>query len=158
MKVDMKFTGGMQIERALAELARGTAKGVGRRALKKELQPVADLANVFWPGSDDRVFKVGSRLTPTQRSGGGRVGRSVINMYVGAPGGANGTPEAHLLEFGTGPRFQTKTGRYTGSVAPTPMLQPAWEAFKPQMLRGLANTLRAEIQKTVARINARAGR
>ncbi|WP_306150641.1 hypothetical protein [Roseovarius sp. MMSF_3281] len=158
MSVNMKFEGGRDIEKALAELAAGTAKGVGRRALKKELQPVASLANALWPGSDDKVFRVTSRIAGGQRGDShARRGRSVINMFVGAPGGANGTPEAHLIEFGTGPRY-TKNGSFRGSVAPQPMLQPAWDAYKGQMLDGLGERLWDEIQKTQARAAKKAAK
>lgn len=62
MSVSMEFTGGRDLERALAQLARGTAKGVARRSMKKELEPVAVLANAFWPGSSNDVFRITSRI------------------------------------------------------------------------------------------------
>ena len=71
-------------------------------------------------------------------------------MFVGAPGGRGGTPEAHLIEFGTGPRAH-KSGKYVGAVSPTPMLQPAWDARKGQMLESLGQRLWDEIEKTMAR-------
>lgn len=158
MSFDMKFEGGRDIEKALAQLAQGTAKGVSRRAMKKELKPVADLANAFWPGSSDNVFRITSRISGGQRGDShARRGRSVINMFVGAPGGASGTPEAHLIEFGTGPRY-TKNGAYRGSVAPQPMLQPAWDAYKGQMLEGLGKRLWDEIEKTQARLAKKAAK
>ena len=117
--------------------------------MKKELQPVAALANAFWPGADDDVFRITSKLARGQRS---RVkeSRTVTNLYVGAPGGRQGTPEAHLIEFGTGPRYH-KSGKYVGQVSPTPMLQPAWDANKRQILDGLGKRLWDEIEKTMAR-------
>ena len=66
MSVSMKFKGGRELEKALAQLPAGTAKGVARRVLKKELQPVAALANSFWPGSSDNVFRVTSRISGSQ--------------------------------------------------------------------------------------------
>lgn len=150
MSISMKFDG-RELEKALAKLPQGTAKGVSRRAMKKELQPVASLANAFWPGADDNVFRITSRVARRQMADShAKRGRTVLNMFVGAPGGATGTPEAHLIEFGTGPRYQ-KNGRFTGSVSPTPMLQPAWDANKNQILAGLGKRLFDEIEKTVAR-------
>lgn len=154
----MKFTGGRELEKALAELPAGTAKGVSRRVLKKELQPVAAMANAFWPGSSDDVFQITSRISGSQMGDSlMKRSRSVVNMFIGAPGGRFGTPEAHLIEFGTGPRYQ-KNGRFTGSVAPTPMLQPAWDARKGQMLKSLGETMWAEIEKTIARRAKRAAK
>jgi len=81
----------------------------------------------------------------------------VLDMFVGAPGGRKGTPHAHLIEFGTGPRY-TSNGAFRGSVSPQPMLQPAWDANKGGMLKGLGETLWQEIEKTVARRAKRAAK
>lgn len=158
MSINLKMTGFREIEKALAQIPSGTAKGVARRAMKKELKPVADTANAFWPGASDDVFRITSRIARGQLGDShAERGRSVTNMFVGAPGGRFGTPEAHLVEFGTGPRFQ-KSGRYTGSVAPQPMLQPAWDMHKSQILEGLGKRLWDEIEKTMARRAKRAAR
>jgi hypothetical protein len=151
MKPNLTFSGGRDLERALADLPSSTSKGVARRALKQELKPVASMANAFWPGSSDDVFQISSRVRRSQLSDSGKSrDRSVLDLFVGAPGGPQGTPEAHLIEFGTGPRY-TKNGAFRGSVAPQPMLQPAWDANKSGMLTGLGETLWQEIEKTVAR-------
>lgn len=151
MKIDMKVDGLRDIERALAQLAAGTAKGVVRRAMRKELKPVADTANALWPGSADDVIRVTSRVARSQPQP--KRDRATVNMFVGA---AN-TPEAHLVEFGTGPRFQ-KNGRFTGSVSPQPFLQPAWDLHKGRVLKGLAARLWTEIEATMARNAKRAAR
>lgn len=155
MSVTFKVEGFREMERALAKIPAGTAKGVARRAMKKELQPIADVANALWPGSADDVFQITSRVARSQPQP--KKGRSVVNMFVGAPGGRFGTPEAHLIEFGTGPRFQ-KNGRFTGSVAPQPMLQPAWDMHKGQLLESLGKRLWDEIEKTMARRAAKAAK
>ena len=151
MSVKMKVTGFRELEKALADLPRGTAKGVSSRAMKKELQPVADMANAFWPGSSDDVFRITSRISRTQMGDSQmKFAPNIVNMFVGAPGGRFGTPQAHLIEFGTGPRYH-KSGRYVGQVSPTPMLQPAWDAHKHRILEGLGKRLWDEIEKTMAR-------
>lgn len=158
MSANLKVYGFRELEKALAQLPAGTSKGVARRAMKKELKPVADMANAFWPGADDDVFRITSRLSGGQKGDSlAKRGRSVLNMFVGAPGGAQGTPEAHLIEFGTGPRYQ-KNGRFTGSVSPQPMLQPAWDMHKRKILDGLGARLWDEIIKTQARRAKRAAR
>jgi hypothetical protein len=116
--------------------------------MKKELKPIATLANAFWPGSSDDVFQVTSKVAKRQPQP--EKGRAILNMFVGAVN----TPEAHLIEFGTGPRSQ-KNGRFTGSVSPTPMLLPAWDSLEAQMLDGLKKTLGEEIEKTFARLAAK---
>jgi Bacteriophage protein of unknown function (DUF646). len=125
MSVSLKVEGFRDIERALAELPRGTSKGVARRAMKKELEPIARAANAFWPGANDDVFRVTSRILASQQGDSqAKRGRSIINLYVGANYGTGGAPHAHLIEFGTGPRY-TKAGAFLNSVSPQPMLQPA---------------------------------
>ena len=151
----MKMDGFKEIERALAELPRSTSRGVAKRAMKKELQPVADMANALWPGSSDEVFKIASKVQRSQPQQGRN--DAVVNMFVGAPGGAKGTPEAHLVEFGTGPRFH-KSGKYVGAVSPSPALQPAWDANKGAILQGLGARLWDEIAKTMARRAKRAAK
>lgn len=158
MTVKMKVEGFRDLEKALADLPRGTSRGVARRAMKKELQPVADMANELWPGTERDVFRITSRISRRQL-GASRMqrGPNILNLFVGAPGGKDGTPEAHLVEFGTGPRYH-KSGKYVGQVSPQPALQPAWDANKNQILNGLGKRLWAEIEKTVARRARRAAK
>ena len=156
MSMNLKMTGFKEIERALAELPRGTSKGVARRVLKKELKPIAQMANAFWPGADDDAFKVTSRIQASQLSDSAKSrDRDVIDMFVGAEGGTTGVPHAHLIEFGTGPRY-TKNGAFRGSVSPTPMLQPSWDMHKGRLLKGMGDRLWDEISKTQARRAKRA--
>jgi hypothetical protein len=111
------------------------------------------MANAFWPGADNDVFKITSKLTASQKRSAVSKGlsRSVVDMYVGANASRyGGTPHAHLIEFGTGPRYQ-KGGRFTGAVPPQPMLQPAWDMHKGQMLEGLGASIMAELEKSLAR-------
>eukprot|EP00998_Keelungia_sp_KM082_P002248 NODE_12731_length_443_cov_1.560127_g12708_i0.p2 GENE.NODE_12731_length_443_cov_1.560127_g12708_i0~~NODE_12731_length_443_cov_1.560127_g12708_i0.p2 ORF type:complete len:125 (-),score=21.43 NODE_12731_length_443_cov_1.560127_g12708_i0:69-443(-) len=116
--------------------------------MKKELKPIQVMANALWPGSDEDVVKITSRVQRSQ--GAERDHGSVVNMYVGAEGGRTGTPHAHLVEWGTGPRTQ-QNGRYTGQMPPQPFLQPAWDANKAGLLQGLGSRLWEEIAKTQAR-------
>ena len=73
-------------------------------------------------------------------------------MFVGST-----EPQAHLIEFGTGPRFHKK-GRFTGAVAPQPMLQPAWDANKRKILDNLPKRMWEEIEKTQQRAAKRAAK
>lgn len=151
MSSSLKMEGFKGLEQALAQLPQSTSKGVARRVMKKNLKPVADFANALWPGSSDDVFRITSRVARGQIADSHMQRKSsTLNMFVGAPGGALGTPEAHLIEFGTGPRYH-ESGKYVGAVSPSPMLQPAWEANRGTMLRALGEDLFEEIQKSLAR-------
>lgn len=145
MKASFKVDGLREIDNALAVLPKATSKVVVRRALAKELQPVADMANSLWPGSRDDAFGVSSKLKRGQRESDASA--TGVTMYVGSTPKA---PQAHLLEWGTGPRFH-KSGKYVGAVAPQPMLTPSWDARKGQILEGLAASLREEIKAALAR-------
>lgn len=46
-------------------------------------------------------------------------------------------PLGHLFEFGTGPRTQTSTGRYTGVMSPQPYVWPAVDREVPNLLRNI---------------------
>lgn len=146
MTIKLDFEGGKELEKALAQLPRGTAKGVARRAMKKELKPVEDLANLLYPGSDLKVVRTTSRLKRGQPWP--KKGASILNMFVGATSIA---PHAHLIEWGTGPRRQKTTGRYTGSMPPDPFMQPAWDRYRKGIFKGLGERLWDEISKTIAR-------
>lgn len=145
MKVEFEVEGLRETDDALSALPKATSKAVVRRALAKELQPIADMANGFWPGADDSAFGVSERLKRGQPATD--FGLNAITMYVGSTRSA---PHAHLLEWGTEPRYH-ESGKYVGAVPPTPMLTPSWDAHKDKILKGLAATLRAEIEATMAR-------
>lgn len=66
MSVSMKVSGFGDIEKALAQLPAGTAKGVARRAMKKELAPVKAAAEAFWPGATE-ALRVSSKVKRSQR-------------------------------------------------------------------------------------------
>lgn len=142
------------MERALAALPRSTAKGVVRRVLKKTLEPVRDVADAY---SAHFPIAVTSRLAPRQRgiARGDFVGK-IVTMYVG-PTEQDGShaPHAHLIEFGTAPRFHA-SGKYVGAVSPDPFMRPAWDQYRGKILEELGRLMWVEIAKSVARRQARA--
>lgn len=156
MKVDFDVKGFREMERALAELPRGTSKGVSRRVMKKVLDPVRDMADMLGPFN----VAVTSRLSRRQKAMARKTDftSAVVSMYVG-PVEQDGShaPHAHLIEFGTGPRFH-RSGKDVGAVAPDPFMRPAWDANKGGMLDNLGELMWAEIEKTVARRAAKAAR
>lgn len=156
MAVKMRIEGAGDIERALAALPRGTAKGVMRRAMKKSLKPVAQMADAASPFT----VAVTSKLTARQkREARQDRGRSKVVLYVGPVDAAgDGEPHAHLYEFGTGIRVQSSTGRSTGRMAARPFLRPAWDANQALMLATLKREVWGEIERTVERARRKAAR
>jgi len=147
MSVGFKVTGFRDMERALADLKRGTAKGAARRAIKKTLAPVAEAA-----AASPFEIAVTSRLNKTQARGArGDRGAALLTLYVGPiDEDGKGAPHAHLLEFGTGPRFH-KSGKFVGAVLADPFMRPAWDQHRGQMLEKLGANIWAEIEKSLAR-------
>jgi hypothetical protein len=117
--VKLKMEGAREMERALAQLPKSTARGVARRAMKKALVPVKAQAEATiqaqsaGSGRLARSMAITSKLKPRQaaqvRAEGVR--KDQVVMYVGS-----GAPHAHLIENGTQPRVHKKTGKSTGSV------------------------------------------
>lgn len=154
MSMKLKIQGAGDIERALAELARGTAKGVTRRAMKKALQPVAKAAE-----ASPFAIAVTSKLAASQRRGTGKDrGPNLISLYVG-PVQQDGShaPHAHLIELGTGPRYH-KSGKYVGAVLADPFMRPAWDENRDQVLKILRREVWKEIEKTLARAARKAAK
>lgn len=142
MKATFDVSGFEDIEADLAAIPKAMSDTVIRRAMVAELQPIADAANGLWPGSNDEAFGVSRNLKGRRVPRGGP-----ITMYVGSTSEA---PHAHLLEWGTEPRYH-KSGKYVGAVAPTPILTPSWDAQKEDLLMRIAARLREEFDAALQR-------
>lgn len=155
MSVGFKVEGFREMERALAQLKRGTAKAAVRRAIKTTLQPVKQAAE-----ASPFTIAITSRLTARQKAQArGDQGRSVLSLYVGpVDEEGKGAPHAHLQEFGTAPRYHRKSGKYVGSVMADPFMRPAWDARKGVMLEELGKNIWLEIEKSLARATRKAAR
>lgn len=146
MAVTVKFSGGRELDRALADLgSKPLARGVLTRVAKKRLQPIADRANELAPddpetaGGLNQSFTVGTKLTRRQQSLAKKAGKAFVEVYAGSA-----DPAAVQQEFGN------------VNHGPQPMLRPAWEEGKDGILTGLAADLWAEIKKTADRVAKRA--
>jgi len=145
VKSPFDFEGFREIDDSLAVLPKAVAKGVVQRGLRNGLQPVADGANSFWPGTDDTAFVVSDKLARGRQKANAKSGQ--VEMFVG---NKRSVPHALFLENGTEPRFH-KSGKYVGAVAPMPSLTPAWDARKEEVLAGLAAEIRQELAATLSR-------
>lgn len=155
MLMQLRIEGAGDIERALAELPRATAKSAMRRVMKKALQPVADAAE-----ASPFVIAITSRLTPALRRRTRKDrGPNLITLYVG-PVLSDGShaPHSHLYEFGTAPRYHKKTGKYVGAQMADPFLRPAWDANRDAMLKILRREIWNEIDKALARAARKAAK
>lgn len=146
-----------EMDAVLQELAKGTAKGVARRAMKAALMPVLTDAQAAVPKGGTGNLAAGLSITSKLNKNQARGAKDdradgVLTMYVGAQ-----SPHAHLPEFGTGPRFH-KSGKFVGVMPARPFLRPAWDNNSAKVLEILAAQLRVEIEKTLARAARRAAK
>lgn len=157
----IKVEGLKELDRALQDMAKSTAKRTVRRAMEKSLEPVAAAARANAPRSKGKgkhivdSIAVSSKLVKAQakEARGDRESRHLMLMYVGPK-----EPHAHLVEFGTGPRYHKSSGKSVGSMPPSPFMRPAWDANSQGVLDSLAADLKAEIEKTLARASKAAAK
>ena len=171
MASTVRLSGFSQLEEELAKVSKAVGKGAVRRALMKSAEPMAEIARGLAPddpatnGKDLKSsIVVGVKLNGRQTKLHRRMFRddkAAVEMFVGpsyllGDGGRHG----HLLEFGTS-AFVNK-GRYAGTqnpgIAPQPFMRPAWDQDHMPMLERLGKEMWDEIQKSVARAQARAAK
>lgn len=133
-----------ELEAALAELPKATAKATLRRTLKKAAQPIADGAQGIAPkltGQLQRSIIIGTRLTRRQAREARREGKHFAEIHVGTADPA-GVPQ----EFGT---FKENA---------QPFMRPSWDGNKDEALRIIGKELGNEIEKSAARLSRKAAR
>lgn len=154
MRTTIKVDGLRELDDALAEMSKATARNILRRAGIKALEPVAETARQLAPddpqtgGNDLRSsIGVGTRLSPRQarehrrqmRADGGR---AFVEVFVGA----GNVPHAHMQEFGT------------AHHAPQPFMRPAWDEHQDGVIDSLKTEIGAEIDKAAQRAARKAAR
>jgi HK97 gp10 family phage protein len=151
MTASMKISGFREIDALLQSMPRRLASQGVTSGLRRALQPVAQTARVKAPGSLSGRIRIAPTIKARQRAQSlAKPGKGRRVMYVGAT-----APHAHLVEFGTGPRYH-KSGKYVGFMTPYPFLRPAWDMHKDEVLANLATAIRKEISKATGRRISRA--
>ena len=118
--VTVKVTGAKETRDALNNLKDAARVRTITAALKAGAQPIIDAARQNAHSAD---VARGVTIINTIKDREGEV-----RMEVGLPGGQK--PWFHGLfdEFGTGPRVQSSTGRFTGAHPARPWLRPAFDS------------------------------
>lgn len=139
---NFRIEGLKELDEALAELPKATARNVLLRTLKKVAQPIADTAAHLAP--DD------------PRTGGKDLHSSILVQSVPAKKREND------VEVAVGPSQQTFYGMFqefgTARHGPKPFLRPAWDGHVMEVLSGIKNTLADEIDKAAKRLARKAAR
>jgi len=148
LTVSVKIDGLKQLDDALGELTKATARGVLRRSLKKAAEPMADLANSLAPvgptGEYAKSFGFGTKLTKRQASQHRKLVRddkAFVEGFVGT-----NDPAGVQQEFGN------------ENHGPQPALRPAWDQDRRALVERLGKDLGTEIEKTAQRLARKAAR
>jgi len=146
MKITVKTQGFRELDAALSEFSKATARNVLRRAGIAALEPVADAMKARAPEeSGDLIdaIQVGTKLGKRQK----RQNRSPSNVevYVGVAD-VNGkhVPAGTQQEFGN------------ENHPPQPFARPAWDREATPTLDRLKDSLGAEIDKAADRARRKA--
>ena len=148
MSVTVKFEGGRELERALADLGkRTTQKRTAERALRRAAEPIRDEWVRLAPedrGDLKRAIKIGRAVKGIQRQLRG----SEAAQFIGIDESENRRLHiyAEVQEFGNENNPAQPAGR------------PAWQAKKYEALERLGDDLWAEIDKTAQRAARKAAR
>lgn len=138
MATAFKLEGFKELDRALGQLPKATAKNVLRRTLKKAAQPLDDDASAaapFLTGGLQKSVITGTRLTRSQRGGSYlRTSNYYAEIHVGTA-----LSKGIFTEFGT---FKDDA---------QPWFRPAWEANKTVALKIISTELKNEIEKAAKR-------
>lgn len=145
MKFTVKVEGLKDIQAALADLPKATAKNIMKRVLLARAEPIAEAARSGVPvdkGHLKNSINVSTRLTRRQRGKHRKQHRDDVEVFIG-PGT---DPAGHLQEFGT------------INHPAQPFMRPAWDGAQEEVLEGIQADMWAEIEKVVARRARKAAR
>jgi len=145
MTGNIRTSGFRELDRALGELPKASAKAVLVRVAKKAGQPVADHMMQLAPddpetgGHDlkNSIF-VGTRLNKSQTKAVRKEGKFFAEVYIGT-----NNPAGMQQEFGNINHSAQSFGR------------PAWDAEKHQVLKSIGADLGKEIAMTAKRVAAK---
>jgi HK97 gp10 family phage protein len=137
MAVTVKFEGGRELEAALRELPKATARNALNRGLKRVAEPVRQNWEQGAPRRTGKLAEsvvVGKQLTRRQKADAKRDGNYFAEIHIGTSHRA-GIPQ----EFGTVDHPAQPSGR------------PAWDSEKANVLDDFGKFLWEEIEKAAAR-------
>ena len=141
---EFTITGADDIEKILSKMPYQLARRSMLSAFRKGAGMVRDDAKTRVPVDSGRLKKdIALRVPPRALR---KTKETVLVLGVKKPS----SRRAHLTEFGTGPRYQESTGRYTGSSPAKPFLRPALDSKGQRAAQIITDTLWENIQ-TIAR-------
>ena len=172
MRMTVKTEGFLDMDKALAEFSKATARNVMRRAAAAGAEVIGERARQLVPvdkGDLRDSIEVTTKLGP--RAKGMSRKASEIEVYVGPTEDVRF--RAHFIEFGTAPgkRGERAASRQTDKKQaiggrrvyrthpgnkPQPFMRPAFDEKHVEALDAIAENLRIEMAKATARAQAKA--
>ena len=141
-----RFEGGRELDAALRNLSKATARNVGRRALTTAAEPIAAKARVLAPKDEEDLesaIKVGKAIASFQRQGNRG---DIVTVFVGIDESVDKRLHIYAEE--------QEEGNPDRGMAAQPYMRPAWDSEKEKAVERIAPELWAEIEAA----NARAAR
>jgi hypothetical protein len=138
-----KVEGLKELDKALTELPKATARNVLLRTLKEQGQPIANAGEAYAPrlsGQLAESYTVGTKLSRRQKKLHKK--ESHVEVFIGP----TPHPKSVQTEFGN------------AHQAPHPHLRPAWDGNVMRVLDGIKNSLAEQIEKARARLARKAAR
>lgn len=147
-KVTVRVEGLKELDAALGELPKATARSVLRRVGIKALKPFDERWRVLAPRDQGNLAEsggIGTKLTRRQaslaRKDAKANGKDFVEVYAGA-----NDPSAVQQEFGN------------ENHGPQAFMRPAWDETNRKVLEIVKTDLGGEINKAAKRVAARAAR
>jgi HK97 gp10 family phage protein len=155
----IKIEGLQEIQAALQDLSKATAKNVVKRVLLKRAQPIVEAARTRAPVRTGRL-----RDSIIAQARGGNAGKAAFAKAMqGGASRAEAGKAAREANRATGSTVEVVIGPHDGAFyaslvefgtehsSPKPFMRPAWDAGKIKILDGVGDDMWAEIEKTLAR-------
>lgn len=143
-----KLEGFDELKRALETLGPKVARRIGGQAAKAGAQVILEAAQERTTSETIRrdlivrLAKVSEEFNPADRS-----------AFVTMRAGSDGQNLAHLHEFGTKVRTQTKTGRSTGAMPETPFMRPALDTRANKAIEAMAQKLGTGLEREAKKLD-----
>lgn len=153
MKFTVRIDGLKELDNALGELPKATARNTLRRVLMRIAEPMAENMRSLAPDAPrssprrDLKRSIGAGIKLSRRQAGlhrkaTKDDRTFAEVFVGA----GALPHPHLQEFGT-PQH-----------GPQPFVRPVWDAWRNRIIPMIKPALWEEIDKAAKRLARKAAR
>ncbi|NVK56660.1 MAG: HK97 gp10 family phage protein [Alteromonadaceae bacterium] len=143
--IKCEFEGGRELEAALKNLKRATAKNIARKALRRAAVMLAGRFKAGVRRVSGRLIEsigVGGRLNKRQKRMARGSARSDVEIYAGV----TDDPAGAMLEFGT------------SRQAAKPFMRPVWQNSQSEVLGMIRDDMSVAVEKAIARDRRRAER